>query len=318
MDEETRTAHEVVVTAREPIADGVLSLRLERGDGGRLPDWAPGAHIDLQLDNDLVRQYSLCGDRWDPYGYEVAVLREPDGRGGSAYVHEHLAVGDTVGVGGPRNNFHLAPATEYLFVAGGIGITPILPMVQAAERLGTPWRLLYGGRTGLSMAFTDRLAGFGDRVTLAPQDTCGLLDLDAAVAGLAPGGKVYCCGPAPLLAAIERATAHLPVGALRTERFVAEELPPPRRDAPFEIVLARSGRCLTVTPARSVLDVLAEHGVHLLSSCRQGLCGTCETGVVAGVPDHRDSLLDDAERRRGDCMFVCVSRACSDRLVLDL
>jgi ferredoxin-NADP reductase len=336
----------VRVTARSEIAAGVVSLTLARPDGGRLPDWTPGSHIDLILPTGAVRQFSLCGDRWDPYTYEVAVLREPDGRGGSQYVHDELAVGDVIGFGGPRNNFPLVPSERYLFIAGGIGITPLLPMIVQADRLGADWELAYCGRSRASMAFADQLAGYGRRVrilaadtadpgnTADPGDAAGTpntahlknpadpaprrLNVAADLASHDPARKVYCCGPARLLADVEHTARAWPAGTLRTERFVARELGAPARDTPFEVYLLRSGKVVTVPPGVSVLEAVAAAGSRILSSCRQGLCGTCETAVAAGTPDHRDSILEDDERSGGDCMFVCVSRSLSDRLVLDL
>ena len=306
------------VTAKEIRADGVLTLELAAPWGGRLRDWTPGAHIDLTLPNGLTRQYSLCGDRWDPTTYRVGVLREPEGRGGSAFVHDALAVGDLVGVGGPRNNFPLVPSEQYLFVAGGIGITPILPMVRQADLVGADWRLLYGGRRRGSMAFLDELSGYGDRVLVRPEDEHGLLDLAGFLGEPRGGVRAYACGPAPLLAATERACAGWPPYTLRTERFVADELGAPARSAAFEVELARTGATVTVTPEMTVLDALSRVGVEVLSSCRRGVCGTCETEVLAGRPDHRDALLDDDERDANDCMYVCVSRSRDERLVLDL
>jgi ferredoxin-NADP reductase len=311
------TALELRVAAKDRAADGVVTLTLARPGGGRLPDWAPGAHVDLVLPNGLTRQYSLCGDRWDARTYRVGVLREPDGRGGSAFVHDELRVGDPVGIGGPRNNFWLVPSGKYLFIAGGIGITPLLPMVRQAELLGADWRLLYGGRSRTSMAFLDELEPYGDRVTVVPQDEQGLLDLASWLPGEDPATKVYCCGPAPLLEAVEDRCAGWRPGLLRTERFVARESGAVR-DEPFELELRRTGVTVPVPPGRSVLDAAGAAGASVLSSCRQGLCGTCETAVLGGVPDHRDSILDDDEREAGDCMFVCVSRSRSERLVLDL
>ncbi|MCZ2826542.1 PDR/VanB family oxidoreductase [Modestobacter sp. VKM Ac-2982] len=308
----------VRVEEKTPVADGVVTLTLAAPDGGRLPDWTPGAHVDLTLDNGLTRQYSLCGDRWDARSYRVGVLLEPAGRGGSAYVHEQLEPGHVVGLGGPRNNFPLVPADSYLFVAGGIGITPILPMVVQAELLGADWRLLYGGRQRSSMAFLDELAAHGGRVQVRPQEEHGLLDLPGFLGEPRAGTRVYGCGPAPLLGAIERACAGWPPHTLHTERFVAAERGAPVRTTPFEVELHRSGRTVVVAPGTSVLDAIAGAGVEVLSSCRQGTCGTCETTVLAGQPDHRDALLDDEERAAADCMYPCVSRSCSDRLVLDL
>lgn len=300
------------------VADDVVTLTLAHPEGARLRDWAPGAHIDLVLPSGMVRQYSLCGDRWDPFTYTVGVLRESAGRGGSAYVHDELRPGHRVGVGGPRNNFPLAPAERYLFVAGGIGITPILPMVSQAALLGADWQLLYGGRRRSSMAFLDRLGRYGGRVQVIPQDVAGLLDLPAYLGEPRPDTKVYCCGPAPLLAAVERACARWPPHSLRTERFVARETGAPARVGTFEVELARAGKTVPVEPGISVLEAVAAVGVEVLSSCRQGTCGTCETTVLAGRPDHRDSILDDDDRAANDCMFVCVSRSLDDRLVLDL
>ncbi|MFK0119855.1 PDR/VanB family oxidoreductase [Streptomyces sp. NPDC090994] len=307
------------VRGKDAVADGVVSLVLARPDGGRLPDWTPGSHIDLVLPEGITRQYSLCGDRWDPYTYRIAVLREPGGRGGSAYVHDRLAPGDLVDVGGPRGNFPLVPADRYVFVAGGIGITPLLPMIHQAELMGVAWQLLYGGRTRASMAFREELARtYGDRVHIVPQDECGLLDLASWLSVPDAGTKVYCCGPAPLLAAVERACSAWPAHSLRTERFAAAEQPAPARTAPFQVELRRTGTTVTVTPDLSVLQAARRAGADILSSCEQGTCGTCLTPVLEGVPDHRDTLLADHERAANDRMFPCVSRSRGDRLVLDL
>ncbi|EFL29237.1 phenoxybenzoate dioxygenase beta subunit [Streptomyces himastatinicus ATCC 53653] len=309
----------LVVAARERVAEDVVSLTLARPDGGRLPNWTPGSHIDLVLPEGATRQYSLCGDRWDAHTYRIAVLREPAGRGGSAYVHDRLRPGDRVGVGGPRNHFPLVPSEKYFFIAGGIGITPLLPMVHQAELLGADWQLLYGGRTRASMAFRQELTdAYGERVHVVPQDELGLPDLAALLGTPRPGTKVYCCGPAPLLAAVEAACAAWPPYALRFERFTAAAQTGPVRETPFEVELRRTGHTVTVTPEVSVLEAVRRAGADVLSSCEQGTCGTCLTPVLEGQPDHRDSVLTDQQRRANDCMFVCVSRSCGDRLVLDL
>jgi ferredoxin-NADP reductase len=306
------------VTAKELVAEDVVTLELASPCGLRLRDWAPGAHIDVLLPNGMSRQYSLCGDRWDPLTYRVGVLREHAGGGGSAYVHDELEVGDPVGVGGPRNNFALVPSERYEFVAGGIGITPLLPMVRQADMLGADWRLLYGGRRRASMAFLDELAGWGDRVQVVPQDEFGLLDLPGFLGEPRTGVPIYACGPAPLLAAVEAACADRRPRSLRTERFVSEEPAAAVRRAPFDVELARTGVTVTVPPEMTILEAVGKVGVEVLSSCRQGICGTCETTVLAGDPDHRDAVLEDHERQAGGCMFICVSRARTDRLVLDL
>ncbi|MFI9766781.1 PDR/VanB family oxidoreductase [Streptomyces sp. NPDC052415] len=305
---------ELVVRKKQLLAEGVLGLTFAHPLGRSLPAWEPGAHVDLLLGPGMERQYSLCGDPADRAAWRIAVLREPDGRGGSAFVHERLRPGDTVRVRGPRQNFALRPAARYRFVAGGIGITPILPMLAAADTAGAEWTLLYGGRTRASMAFTEELRRYGDRVTLAPQDETGLLDLGGALDDLPDGTLVYCCGPGPLLDAVQE---RCPAGVLHVERFRPKEQPA-AEDAEFDVVLARSGRTVTVPPGVSVLDSVRAAGVEVLYSCAEGTCGTCETDVVEGTPDHRDSVLSDAERAAGETMLVCVSRCRGKRLVLDL
>lgn len=307
------------IEAAEMIAHDVRRLVLRDPAGIRLPDWTPGSHIDVVLPGQRVRQYSLCGDRWDAYCYQVAVLRDPGGRGGSTYIHDELRVGDSVAIGGPRNNFAMVPAQHYVFIAGGIGITPLIPMIQQAELLELPWSLWYGGRSRASMAFASELVALtSGRVVIWPQDEMGLLPLSDALAAVTAETKVYCCGPAQLLAEVEALGAKLPRGCLRTERFVATPLAAPVRSEPFQVQLRRSGVSLMVQPGVSIIDAIAESGVSVLSSCGKGICGTCETTVLEGVPDHRDSLLTDDERARGDIMYPCVSRSCSETIVLDL
>lgn len=308
---------DVVVADKEIIAEGVVCLTLRHPEGDALPEWEPGAHVDLLLGRDMVRQYSLCGDPDDRSALRVAVLHEPDGRGGSRHVHGQLRIGDRLGIDGPRNHFPLVEAKRYLFIAGGIGITPIMPMLTAAEKQGTDWTLVYGGRTRRSMAFLDRLIReHGDRVSIRPQDETGLLELASLLAEPDPETLVYCCGPEPLLAAVERHCASWPSGALRVERFTAK-VDTAQRTA-FEVELAQSGRTLLVPADQSILSVVEDAGVQVLSSCREGTCGTCETVVLDGMPDHRDSLLTETERAAGDTMMICVSRACGPKLVLDL
>ncbi|MGI5471443.1 PDR/VanB family oxidoreductase [Streptomyces sp. CA-132043] len=329
----------------------MCELSLRRPDGGALPDWSPGAHLDLRLAPGLARPYSLCGDPAERTEWRVAVLRETAGTGGSSYVHDRLAAGDKVTVSAPRNHFPFtppaAPAARCLFLAGGIGITPLLPMVAAARASGADWRLLYGGRTRASMAYADQLAAYGERVTLRPEDEFGLLDLADFLRAADAATQVYACGPEALLAAAEEQcrAAGLPDGALHVERF----RPPPAAlgaagdnasgyngtgynasedgaagddasgdDAAFDVELADSGRTVRVPPGRSVLEALEDAGVQVLSSCRAGTCGTCETEVLSGTPDHRDQLLTDAERSAGDTMLICVSRSHGPRLKLAL
>lgn len=306
------------VTGKTTVANDVVALTLARSDGGRLPDWTPGSHIDLLLPSGINRQYSLCGDRWDAHSYRIAVLHEQSGRGGSAYIHERLAVGTMVAIGGPRNNFPLVPSEKYLFIAGGIGITPLLPMLQQADMLGADWKLLYLGRSPSTMAFLDELTPYGERVLVVPKNESGPFRLEDLFGRADKDTKVYVCGPQRLLTAVESHCADWPPGLLRFEHFAAKAQGNPARDTPFEVELARSGRSITVSPDLSVLDALRNVGVPVLTSCRQGTCGTCEVTVLAGEPDHRDSILNDTDRAAGRYMFPCVSRSCSDRLVLDL
>ncbi|PRB70524.1 PDR/VanB family oxidoreductase [Arthrobacter sp. MYb213] len=309
------------VARKELLAEGVVRLRLEEPHGARVPDWGPGAHIELVLPvsegESLSRHYSLCGDRGDANAYEVAVLNEPNSRGGSRYIHEVLAEGDIVTVGTPRNNFFLSQAERFEFIAGGIGITPIMTMIAAAEKLGIDWHLHYGGRNRDSMAFLKELEAYGDKITIWPQDEMGHLNL-SFLETMPQGGRVYCCGPEPLLNAVKGAAANWPDWAVRFERFVAATLEAPVRTEPFELELEVSQKTVTVKPDETVLSALSDAGIPVLASCMEGVCGTCEVSVLRGTPEHRDSLLNDAERAKNDRMFVCVSRAVSDRLVLDL
>jgi len=310
---------DLVVTAREVKAEGVVVLTLADPGGGQLLAWTPGAHIDVLLGG-TVRQYSLCGSPGDQHAWRIAVLLDPDGRGGSRKVHETLRAGDQVSVRGPRNHFPLHAAPRYVFIAGGIGITPILPMVAMATEAGADWRLWYGGRSRASMAFTDELEPYGERVVVWPQDERGMLPLEEILGAPADGALVYCCGPEGLLAATEQHCGAWPPGALHLERFTARPQPEPEagEEGAFEVVCQRSGVTVTVPPGTSIIDALDQQGVSVLSSCLEGVCGTCETRVLDGVPDHRDSLLSEDEREANEYMMVCVSRSRSDRLVLDL
>lgn len=316
----TRNAAEaefdVFVVRKEKIADDAMALSL-RSAGSPLPEWSPGAHIDVVLPSKKVRQYSLCGDPANREEWRLGVLREQAGRGGSAYVCDELAEGTRLTVRGPRNHFALVPAASYLFIAGGIGVTPILPMLRAATQSGARWELWYGGRGASSMAFVDELAGYGDRVHLWPQDERGLLPLDDLLASRGDDTLVYCCGPAPLLDAVEERSREWPTGTLHVERF-APVSADHAADQPFEVELARSRKTLTVLPGTSILQAVEASGVFVLSSCQEGTCGTCETEVLEGTPDHRDCVLTEAERAAGDVMMICVSRSRSARLVLDL
>lgn len=303
----------VRITRITVVAADVVELELRSADGTDLPAWSPGAHVDIHLGPGLTRQYSLCGDPADRTVWRIAVRREEAGRGGSRHVHDLLSEQDLIMVSGPRNHFPLHPAPRYLFLAGGIGITPILPMLTAA---GAPWELHYAGRTAATMPFRDLLAArHGDRVTFYPEDECGRIDLDALLSRHEPGTLVYCCGPEGMLNAVEESCARWPGRPLHVERFATAAAGP---SGEFEVELAYSGMVLTVPADRSILEVVEDAGISLLSSCRAGTCGTCETPVLSGIVDHRDTLLTAEERAANDTIFPCVSRAAGPRLILGL
>jgi ferredoxin-NADP reductase len=300
-------------------ADDVVSLRLTAPDGARLEPWYPGEHLDVVLPSGRVRQYSLCGDPADRASYRIAVRRLPDGGGGSLEVHA-LTPGDRVGVRGPRQAFPLLHAPRYLFLAGGIGITPILPMVRAAAAAGLDWRLVYVGRERAAMPFLAELAaipGADDNIEIRADDEHGGPPSGAELLKHAPaeGSVGYCCGPPPMLAAVRQALREDPsrLTVLHAERFAA---PPVLGGRELTVELARTGVTLNVPADRSVLEVVRERLPDVAYSCRQGFCGTCRVRVLDGEVEHRDRALTPAQR--ADTMTVCVSRAVSDRLVLDL
>ncbi|WP_382304752.1 PDR/VanB family oxidoreductase [Herbiconiux sp. UC225_62] len=320
---------DAVVTAATQVAEDVVLLELRAADGSPLPAWEPGAHLDIVVQPGVERQYSLCGDPGDLSRYHVAVLREPDGRGGSEHVHAHVSKGSSLRIRGPLNHFALVPPTggaRYAFVAGGIGITPLVPMIRAAEAAGASWTLDYAGRSLERMPFVDELVrDFGERVRVhvpgAPGSSGSRFDVTSLSSRIADAPvSVYCCGPARMLTALEQeaAASAWPAGTLHLERFEAREVTEPVRHEAFEVELELSGMTLSVPPDRTILEVVEEAGVLVLSSCREGTCGTCETPVISGEVDHRDSVLTPDEQASNEVMMICVSRAACPRLVLEL
>jgi ferredoxin-NADP reductase len=324
----------LVVAKRTDECDGVVSLRLAAPGGGPLPAWLPGAHLQVELPSGKMRHYSLCGDYRDRGTYRIAVRRIEGGGGGSAELHDTVRPGTELRVLGPRNGFPFAADPAVLFIAGGIGITPVLPMTRRAAELGLDWRLVYAGRSRATMPFLAEVATLdASRVTVLTDDETGVPDGSELIRHAPAGAAVYACGPPPMLAAARGAAdavtastalgtvvsvspaAAVPVRAFHFERFTA---PPIEDGHPFEVELKSSGTVLTVPADRSVLDVLRARNPATPYSCQQGFCGTCRLRVVSGSVDHRDQRLTDSERAAGDTL-VCVSRAPEgERLVLDL
>jgi ferredoxin-NADP reductase len=300
-------------------ADDVMHVQLTSRDGTALPAWQPGAHLGIQLPSGVLRQYSLCGDPEDLHAYGIAVLRQPDGRGGSIDFHEHMHVGRDVPVASLRNNFALAPAPRYLLLAGGIGVTPLLAMARELQRRGRDWHMVYGGRSRSHMAFVPELAALAaDRVQIWAEDERGLPPIDKLIESAGDSTAVYCCGPTPMIAAVEAACATAGHVDLHLERFSATESTDLTDATAFEVELSRSGVTVTVPADRSILDVVLDTIGEVNFSCEEGVCGTCETAVLSGVPDHRDQLLLPQERESNETMMICVSRSKTARLVLDL
>jgi ferredoxin-NADP reductase len=310
------------VTDRQVVAhdQDVVALTFDAADGAALPRWHPGSHIDVHLPSGLIRQYSLCGDPDVQGSYRIAVRRIPDGGGGSIEAHT-LAVGDVITTSGPRNAFPMtvpgfgSPTRRLRFVAGGIGITPVLSMLHRAERLGIDWSMIYTGRSTDSLPFLHELERFGSQVTIRTDDAHGLPSADDLLGDCAPGTAVYACGPAPMLTAIRTRLVGEDDVELHFERFAA---PPVTDGRPFSAQIASTGRTVEVAADETLLTALTKAGVHAPYSCQQGFCGTCRIKTLAGTVEHRDGLLSETEHAAG-MMLTCVSRAPEgERLTLDL
>ena len=309
---------ELGILAKRNEAAGVVSLALARRDGAALPGWEPGAHIDLILPNGLVRQYSLCGDPNCTDHWRVAILDDPHSRGGSRLIHQSVSAGDTLKASAPRNHFAIVEASSYLFIAGGIGITPLLPMIGRVAARGKPWSLLYGGRSRAHMAFLDELTALpGENISLFPEDEVGRIDLASVELVDALDTAVYCCGPDGLITAVEQRC-----GLKRGVRFYRERFAAmPKADlepGAFEVELARQNRRVTVGPYESLLRVLHREGCAVQHSCDAGICGTCLLPVLGGIPDHRDDILTPEECQSGKVILPCVSRSKTPLLIVDL
>lgn len=312
----------VQVSAVSAEARDVLILALCALDGSTLPSFGPGAHIELKLPNGLIKHYSLINDGNAPEHYLVAVGLAAESRGGSAYLHGSVCRGTQLAITGVRNNFQLDPdADAYLFIAGGIGITPIMSMIRWCRSHDRRWRLIYAARSRQRAAFYEDLKRAApEQVDFHFDDELGgFLDVGKVLAGRPADEQIYCCGPEPLMKAVESATSDRPEGAVHFEWFTApENSESAESGSSFQVELRSNGRSLDVPTDKSILQVLEENGLEVPFSCREGLCRTCETRICEGEPDHRDYVLSAEERAAGASMMICVSRAKSEKLVLDL
>ncbi len=302
-------------------AADICSYEFVAASGGRLPAFTAGAHIDLHLPENQIRSYSLANSPEDGSRYLVAVQRESAGRGGSAWMHDKLRVGQVLQASAPSNDFELHETAETsVFIAGGIGITPVLSMIARLDALGRDWRLHYASRSPQTTAFVDALAaldGGRDRVAYCfGSDRAERLNIEALVAGATAQTHLYCCGPARMIDAFIAGGARRSPATVHFERFAAAEAP--AVEGGYEVVLNRSGKRLAVAPGKTLLDTLLDNDVSVPYACSNGICGTCLTGVVSGVPDHRDEFLSPDEKELGRSMMVCCSGSKSTVLVLDL
>jgi ferredoxin-NADP reductase len=310
---------EVRLTAIRLVARDTSLFEFQSVDGKPLPAYEPGAHIDLHLPNGLLRNYSLTSATPEPSTYTVGIKRDPASRGGSRFIHDELHVGTTIKIGGPRNNFRLREdMAQTVLLAGGIGITPIWCMVQRLNALGRDWQLHYACRSRDDMAFRHELAAMPQAALHYDDESGGrFLDVAAIVAAAPKDAHLYCCGPAPMLAAFEAATKEWPREQVHIEYFTAKELPPAKKGG-FTVELARTGVEYFIPEGETILNVLLDAGIDIDYSCELGICGACEQRVISGIPEHRDSILSEEEQAANTRVMICCAGCKSDRLVLDL
>lgn len=310
----------VAVANARLIAQDIKQLDLTPTDGRALPPVEPGAHLDLWLPNGQVRQYSIVARREDGASYRIAVLRDPNSRGGSAYVVETVEDGQVLGISAPRNHFALDEgADDYVLIAGGIGVTPLIPMARRLSERGKPFAFHYLSRSRERAAFLDVLQAkpLNRHLGLHFDDAQGRPDLAKMIGPPRTGRRIYVCGPSGLIDAVLDAAREWPSDAVRFERFTRDAAEP-GAGAAFEVELTRSGQVVSVGPEETILDALDKAGVAVESVCKEGICGSCMVPMLSGEADHRDSVQTEAEQQANDYICVCVSRAISPRLVLDL
>jgi ferredoxin-NADP reductase len=307
-----------VIQKRTLIAGHIVELKLEPHDPTELLAWEPGAHLEVVLPSGLIRHYSLCGNPEDNH-YTIAVLREPVSRGGSIEIHDHVDVGTSLIIRGPRNHFPLIESEHTVFLAGGIGITPLLPMMRRLTEQGKSWELHYGGKSLAALAYLDALQLMeGYEINIYLKNETRRIPVKEVVAKLAPGTSIYVCGPETMISEVELEGNALGLN-VKTERFgPSGEVISHDGDKEFEVTLARSGQTLTVAANERLIDVVRKVVPSVPFSCEEGYCGSCETGVLEGEPEHFDKVLSPEERAANECMMICVGRAKSSRLVLDI
>ncbi|MGD9919845.1 MAG: 2Fe-2S iron-sulfur cluster-binding protein [Pseudorhodoplanes sp.] len=299
------------------VARGINTYEFVRPNGGALPTATAGAHVDLHLPNGLIRQYSLTRASRAPCSYIIGVKRDLASRGGSRFIFDELKVGDELRIGAPRNNFPLHEGNSpAILIAGGIGITPMLAMAETLSTQRRPFELHYACRDREEAAFLDELAVLGNWRLHVDREAGGILEVPDIVARAPGDAHLYCCGPKPMLEVFELATQQLPVEQVHVEYFT------PKHEAAtqgsYVVELARSAKTVLIPSGRTILEVLRAEGLNIPTSCEHGICGTCETAVIAGIPDHRDAILTESEKAANKSMMICCSGSKSDRLVLDL
>jgi vanillate O-demethylase ferredoxin subunit len=304
-------------------AENINSYELVAPTGGDLAPFTAGGHIDLHLSNGMIRSYSLVNDQRERHRYVIAVNKDAAGRGGSSFVHDSIKAGDIITVSHPRNNFALHEEAEHsVLIAGGIGITPLLSMVRRLETLERRWQLCYAARTRVAAAFLDELNALRPNVHLNlhvdfdDERSGRLFDLAAIVKKAPAHAHLYCCGPVPMLAAFEAVTADRPADHVHVEYFQARQAQ--AIEGGFEVKLARSNRRISVEAGKTILDALLDAGIAVNYACTEGVCGTCETRVLEGIPDHRDQFLSKEEQAANKTIMICCSGVKSRTLVLDL
>ncbi|WLH65169.1 PDR/VanB family oxidoreductase [Pseudomonas sp. FP2300] len=301
-------------------AKDIIVIELVDPQGQSLPPFEPGAHLELHLPNGLVRHYSLCGDSQDRKHYHVGIGLARESRGGSRFLHGSIAVGSVLRSRPPRNNFPLSDsASHYVFIAGGIGITPILSMIRWCESNNKKWELYYLVRNRQRAAFYETLQSLpGKNVHNHFDDEAGRhFDIQSCISSLESNSHLYCCGPAPLMSGVEASAAQRPDISAHFEWFNAQEIDS-SEDKGFRLIARSSGLELDVPADRSILDVLEANGVNVPFACREGICGACETDVVCGDPEHRDLVLTNEEKLSGKRMMICVSRSRTPTLELNV